>query len=68
MQLAGSQMELVALRASGWSLSPLGVASPPRALRAAGERTLTPVFHYPFESANRRMTVVCQVEGSRAMR
>lgn len=61
-------MELVGLRASGWSLSPLGMASPPRALRATGARSLTPVFHYPFESANRRMAVVCQVEGSRSLR
>ncbi|KNB45779.1 putative cation-transporting ATPase [Blastocystis sp. subtype 4] len=66
--LTGNQMELIALKESGWSYSALGVASPPKRIRAEGMKSLTPVFRYGFESANRRMCVVCSVEGSKQLK
>ena len=61
-------MELIALKESGWSYSALGVASPPKRIRAEGMKSLTPVFRYGFESANRRRCVVCSVEGSKQLK
>ena len=61
-------MELIALKESGWSYNALGVANPPKRIRGEGMRSLTPVFRYGFESANRRMCVVCSVEGSKQLK
>lgn len=61
-------MELTALEHSGWDFAPNGNISPPKWLRNKGLRTLTPVFRYGFESANRRMSVVCKAENSRSLR
>ena len=66
-QLVGNQMELIALQKSGWNFSATGVVTPPRWLRNE-VRSLKPVHCFPFESANRRMTVVCKNEGSRQLR
>ena len=60
-------MELIALQKSGWNFSATGVVTPPRWLRNE-VRSLKPVHCFPFESANRRMTVVCKNEGSRQLR
>ena len=61
-------MELIAVKESGWTISPTGVASPPKRLRNDGWRNLTPLFKYGFESVNRRMCAVCSVEGGRCLR
>lgn len=61
-------MELIALKESGWSYNALGVASPPKRIRNEGMKSLTPVFRYGFESANRRMCVVCSVEGTKQLK
>ena len=66
-QLVDNQMELIALQKSGWNFSATGVVTPPRWLRNE-VRSLKPVHCFPFESANRRMTVVCKNEGSRQLR
>ena len=58
-------MEIVALEKSGWNYSVTNIATPPKWFRNTGRvRSLTPVF----ESANRRMTVVCKNEGSNSLR
>ena len=61
-------MELTALSHSGWDYSATGTLTPPKWLRNKGVKSLTPVFRFNFESANRRMTVVCKVENSRGLR
>ena len=62
-------MEIVALEKSGWNYSVTNIATPPKWFRSAGRvRSLTPVFRFGFESANRRMTVVCKNEGSNSLR
>lgn len=66
-QLVGNQMELIALQKSRWNFTATGVTTPPRWLRN-GVGSLKTVYCFPFESANRRMTVVCKNEGSRQLR
>ena len=62
-------MELTALEHSGWDFAAAsGSLSPPTWMRSKGARSLTPVFRYGFESANRRMAVVCKVESARGLR
>ena len=61
-------MEIIAVKESGWTVNSLGIASPPKRLRGEGWRSLTPVFKYGFESTNRRMCVICSVEGSHTLR
>lgn len=64
-------MEVISLEKSGWTLAQNGTVTPPKWFRAGQvnrSKSLTPVFHYGFESANRRMTVVCANEGSRQLR
>lgn len=62
-------MEIVALEKSGWNYSVTNIATPPKWFRNTGRvRSLTPVFRFGFESANRRMTVVCKNEGSNSLR
>lgn len=61
-------MELTALERSGWEFAPSGTLAPPKWLRSRGARSLTPVFRFGFESAKRRMAVVCRAEGARGLR
>lgn len=67
-------MEVISLEKSGWNLSLTGALSPPKWYRSTTPsspyriKSLMPVFRYGFESANRRMTVVCSNEGSRQLR
>lgn len=67
-QITGNQMEVISLEHSGWNLSLNSILTPPKWFRQNRIKSLTPVFRYGFESANRRMTVVCSNEGSRQLR
>ena len=66
-------MEVISLEKSGWILQQNRTVTPPKwfrgnAIAAKYGKSFTPVFQYGFESANRRMTVVCSAEGSRQLR
>lgn len=65
-------MEVISLEKSGWNFAQSGLLTPPKWFRTGNtgnrSKSLNPIFHYGFESANRRMTVVCVNEGSRSLR
>ena len=62
-------MEVISLEKSGWKWNISGSLTPPHWYRSNYHiKSLTPFFKFGFESANRRMTVVCSNEGSKQLR